>query len=408
MSEYQYYEFMAIDRPLTRAEMAELRAVSTRAVITSTGFTNHYEWGDLKADPVDWMRRYFDAFVYSANWSNRRLSLRLPKVVFRKAELMPFANRSTLSVESGSTHWVLAWTLDESELEESEETDHFDGDDGSGWMRRLIPLRDELLRGDLRPLYLGWLAGVHALNADILEPEVPPGLTELSPAQQALVDFLRVDPDLLTAARKGSATTSSPGIGEDQEINAWVGTWQADEMRNVLKHIALGQGQEAERQVKSRYAAWLKARLLSSCPTSPSRSVAELHELAQSAAAVRRKHEAKERAKQEAERRQQRETSLLPTDGHGGQPLEDRRYAGQARQCFRLRARDAHPRRTVRRLHARFQPQNIRRRPAALSRPPCQARSTVAPAGRSRPVVGVRTAMDRRRNDHAPFEIASI
>lgn len=43
MSEYQYYEFAAIDRPLTRAEMAELRAVSTRAVITPSGFVNHYE-----------------------------------------------------------------------------------------------------------------------------------------------------------------------------------------------------------------------------------------------------------------------------------------------------------------------------------------------------------------------------
>ena len=63
MSEYQYYEFAAIDRPLTRAEMAELRAVSTRAVIRPSGFVNHYEWGDLKADPADWMRRYFDAFI---------------------------------------------------------------------------------------------------------------------------------------------------------------------------------------------------------------------------------------------------------------------------------------------------------------------------------------------------------
>ena len=68
MSEYQYYEFAAIDRPLTRAQMAQLRAVSTRAVITASGFANHYEWGDLKADPADWMRRYFDAFVHTANW----------------------------------------------------------------------------------------------------------------------------------------------------------------------------------------------------------------------------------------------------------------------------------------------------------------------------------------------------
>lgn len=78
MSEYQYYEFAAIDRPLTRAEMAELRAVSTRAGITPAGFVNHYEWGDLKAEPADWMRRYFDAFVYTANWCSCRLALRVP------------------------------------------------------------------------------------------------------------------------------------------------------------------------------------------------------------------------------------------------------------------------------------------------------------------------------------------
>ncbi len=43
MSEYQYYEFLAIDRPLTEREMQEFRAVSSRAVIAATRFTNHYE-----------------------------------------------------------------------------------------------------------------------------------------------------------------------------------------------------------------------------------------------------------------------------------------------------------------------------------------------------------------------------
>ena len=35
MSEYQYYEFRAIDRPLDEDERDELRALSTRAEITS-------------------------------------------------------------------------------------------------------------------------------------------------------------------------------------------------------------------------------------------------------------------------------------------------------------------------------------------------------------------------------------
>jgi hypothetical protein len=36
MSEYQYYEFQAIDRPLDEEDRKELRAISTRARISST------------------------------------------------------------------------------------------------------------------------------------------------------------------------------------------------------------------------------------------------------------------------------------------------------------------------------------------------------------------------------------
>lgn len=36
MSEYQHFEFRAIDRPLSRAQMDELRRYSSRARITPT------------------------------------------------------------------------------------------------------------------------------------------------------------------------------------------------------------------------------------------------------------------------------------------------------------------------------------------------------------------------------------
>lgn len=54
MSEYQYYEFQAIDRPLTERQIRELRRYSTRASITSTRFVNHYEWGDFKTLRPGW------------------------------------------------------------------------------------------------------------------------------------------------------------------------------------------------------------------------------------------------------------------------------------------------------------------------------------------------------------------
>jgi hypothetical protein len=51
VSEYQYYEFLAIDRPLDARQQQELRALSTRARITATRLVNTYHWGDFKGDP---------------------------------------------------------------------------------------------------------------------------------------------------------------------------------------------------------------------------------------------------------------------------------------------------------------------------------------------------------------------
>lgn len=307
MSEYQYYEFAAIDQQLTRTEMAKLRAVSTRAAITPSGFVNHYEWGDLKADPADWMRRYFDAFVYTANWCSCRLALRVPQATFRKTELEPFAVRHTLTIEADDEYWVINWSLDE-----SENYDRFGMEDGSGWMRRLAPLRDELLRGDLRPLYLGWLAAAarDELGDVAQEPEVPPGLSELSLPQQALTEFLEIDPDMLAAAMAGSCRIKQDDAAQAGHLDAWLSEWPRDEMTAVLKLITQGQGQVAERQVRSRHAAWLKAQRPSPSASAVRRSVSQLRELARSASGVRVEREAQERAKQETERRQQREAYL--------------------------------------------------------------------------------------------------
>ncbi|KJK22915.1 hypothetical protein UB46_19545 [Burkholderiaceae bacterium 16] len=305
MSEYQYYEFAAIDRPLTRAEMAQLRAVSTRARISPSGFVNHYEWGDLKADPADWMRRYFDVFVYTANWCCSRLALRVPLSTFGKAELMPFAIRHASTIEAYGEHWIIDWSLNE-----GEDYDRFGMQDGSGWMQRLAPLRAELMRGDLRPLYLGWLAGSHELSDDALEPEVPPGLATLSPPQEALVEFLEIDPDLLAAAAAASPDVSPGDAEQDDRIDAWLNEWPREEMAAVLKLLAQGLVHQAERQVRLRHAAWLKAQQVSTPSSTARRILGHLQELAEGASVARLQREAKAHAKQEAARRRKRETQL--------------------------------------------------------------------------------------------------
>lgn len=303
MSEYQYYEFAAIDRPLTQAEMAKLRAVSTRADITPSGFCNHYEWGDLKARPADWMRRYFDAFVYTANWGSSQLMLRLPRSTFDRAGLQAFVAPPSLTIDATDAHWIIAWSLDD-----SEDDARFGMDDGSGWMRRLAPLRDELLRGDLRPLYLGWLAAaaVGALKDHALEPVLPPGLAELSPAQQALAEFLAIDADLLAAA----AAASPAAARQDDDLDGWLAQWTPRQMAAVLRQMAQGQGQVAERQVRAHHAAWLKARRPQTAPDTRPRSLAQLRQAAGAVSAIRQQRESQARAAREAEQRRLHEHHL--------------------------------------------------------------------------------------------------
>jgi hypothetical protein len=307
MSEYQYYEFVAIDEPLTSTQMAELRERSSRATITPTSFINVYNWGDLKGDPHDWMRRYFDAYVYSANWCSCNFALRFPCDVFDRETLEQFETEDALVIDSTDNHWIIHWSLNE-----GGDYDRFAMDEGPGWMGRLLPIRDELLRGDLRPLYIGWLAGVTSeeIDDDALEPEPPPGLAQLTGPQQALAEFLEVDPDLLTAASIGAQHLAEPDAESDAVMDAWLAALPVEEMRAFLKLLLQRQPQQAERQLKSRFFAWRREASPKTASAVERRSVGELRALANEAENARLRREAEERARQEEERRKEREKYL--------------------------------------------------------------------------------------------------
>src|SRR2546423_266530 len=78
MSEYRYYEFQTIDRRLDQKEMQDLRGYSSRARITPTSFTNEYSFGSFKGNADAWMEKYFDAYLYLANWGTHELQVRVP------------------------------------------------------------------------------------------------------------------------------------------------------------------------------------------------------------------------------------------------------------------------------------------------------------------------------------------
>ena len=237
MSEYQYYEFRAIDRPLGEKEMDELRSLSTRAEITPTSFTNTYQWGDFKGKPEVLMDRYFDAFVYVANWGTHRLMFRIPRRFLDVEAASAYCDGEALSLKAKKGHAVLEFSSDDEEDDEWSE--------GERWMSSLIALRAELMRGDYRSLYLGWLASLGSLDRDeddlednLLEPPVPPGLGKLTAPLRELASFLRVDGELIEAAASGSVG-EPPAEPSPSEMARWIkGLPASDKDCYLLRFLA--------------------------------------------------------------------------------------------------------------------------------------------------------------------------
>lgn len=108
MSEYEYFEFQAIDRSLTTDELRALRAISSRATITPTRFSNFYNYGSLKANPHELLAKYFDAFIYLGNFRYRELAFRFPKPSFDAKTVRRFTLPNCLTVETRGASCLLS------------------------------------------------------------------------------------------------------------------------------------------------------------------------------------------------------------------------------------------------------------------------------------------------------------
>ncbi|NEA46711.1 hypothetical protein [Streptomyces sp. SID10815] len=62
MSEYQHYQF-SVDEPLTDGQLAEIRALTTRARLTRHSFVNTYDWGDFKGNARRLVETRYDAHL---------------------------------------------------------------------------------------------------------------------------------------------------------------------------------------------------------------------------------------------------------------------------------------------------------------------------------------------------------
>ena len=298
MSEYQYYEFQAIDRPLTAEEMDELRSYSSRARITPTSFVNDYAWGNFKGNEDGWMERYFDAFLYLANWGARVFKLRLPSRLLSPDTAREYRAGGSASIwEAGDKVIVSFFSDDEGGGEWVEGPDH---------LVSLISVRAELARGDRRALYLGWLLG--AQNGEVddeeVEPPVPAGLGQLSGGLQGMARFLRIDEDLLCVAAEASDPLARERLDRDV-VRGWVAGLPASEKDELLARLLVDSDPVLAPELLQRFRKEQDHLGTHHGEPPARRTVAALLRAAESCAERRRHIEAEKRAEAEERRRRQ-------------------------------------------------------------------------------------------------------
>jgi hypothetical protein len=295
MSEYQYYEFLVLDNPLTVQQQRELRELSTRAQITVTSFVNEYHWGDFRGDPQDLMERYFDAFLYLANWGTRQVMIKIPESLLDLAMAEKYCSGDAASAWTAGGNVILS-------LYSDDEPDDYWDDPGTS-LASIAPARAELASGDRRLLYLAWLLSVQSgeVDDDETEPGVPAGLRDLSAPLRAAVDFLRIDQDLLAAAAAVSGEIADDG--SQQDLPAWVERLPEPDKSSLLLQVAQGQGARVQAVLLRRFRK--ERHDLGSREGSGTRTAGELREAAESLRDARLRAAAQRRARDEARRARQ-------------------------------------------------------------------------------------------------------
>lgn len=249
MSEFQIVKFRAIDRPLTDKQLDFMERQSSRAEFTKWEFDVEYHYSSFRGDVDGMLRNGYDIFLTYSNYGCREIRMRLPNgLPFAKSILSKYINAEGLTWAADKTGKAGILTLAPSLEEAYDEVWEFDD-----YLDATAKLREMLIAGDLRALYVLWLCcamSSYDEDEEVMEPPVPHGLGALSDEVADLLAFFEADPLLVEAAASDIPTLDDRGS-------------QADSVKTWLAKLADSRRNEIIQRLLSEDPVALKAFLLS-------------------------------------------------------------------------------------------------------------------------------------------------
>jgi hypothetical protein len=211
MSEYQHYAFRAIDKPLSESEKKEIGTWSSRTNPSNNGASFTYHYGDFPKDVMKVVANYFDAFFYISNWGTTRLVFKFPSNLIDVRQLKQYCIMDGLDIIEKPEFVLLDICIEDQEgggrwIEEDED-----------WLTSLESLRNDILSGDYRCLYLIWLkvctedvlSEWRNVDPECREPKVPDNLNSLSGTLKDFAEIFEIDKDAIAAASQNSIFNSA-------------------------------------------------------------------------------------------------------------------------------------------------------------------------------------------------------
>jgi len=239
VSEYQYVVFQAVDRPLNDKQLEFAQRQSTRAEVTRWSLSVEYHYSSFRGDVDGLLRGGFDVYLQHSNYGTREIKLRLPHG-------LPFAESVWSKYVNGEQ---LNWARDDQgsggilTLNPFHETGNIeDVWESQKSLDAVIGVRERLMSGDLRALYLLWLCAAdddYNDPAEMIEPPVPHGISEVAADGKEVLPFFGLDPLLLVAA--GSGVAPAPNAdSENRPIIQWMESLDVRRAKAELHRILVG------------------------------------------------------------------------------------------------------------------------------------------------------------------------